>query len=80
LLFDERTPRSDRGGRVIKNSSVHLVGAIPHDAAPGLYKCQTIEALTTGGQTIQFEDPTNEVDYNLWMLAEPDTPPKFGLW
>lgn len=75
----EHPDQFEEGG-IIKNSSTHLVATIPGDAAPGLYRCQAITAFTVGGQEVVFDDPNNEINWDLWVLAEPNTPPRFGHW
>ena len=67
-------------GRIIKHSSTHLWTKIPGNAVPGMYNCRAVVAHTYGGNSISFEDPNNEVNWTFWVLAEEDTPPKFGHW
>jgi len=50
------------------------------DSVPGLYKCGRVLAETVTGKLIEFDDPPNEtIDWELWVLVEPTTSPKFGI-
>lgn len=65
-----------RGGpnNVDFRSTVTLYAEIEADDPPGLYGCTEVFVLTTGGQRLAFEEPP---DMGFWVMAEPDTPPKF---
>jgi hypothetical protein len=66
------------GRRVTYTSTVHLTATIPYTATPGKYKCRSIVAHTLSEKEIPFaDDPRGEVDIELWVLAEPETPPRF---
>ena len=78
----ERVKETSRGeaGQITFYSNVLLNAEIPVDAVPGLYKCGRVLAETVTGKLVAFDDPPNDtIDWELWVLVEPTTPPKFGI-
>lgn len=69
-------PDQEEEGRISMHSSVCFQATIPGNATAGMYKCDTVMVFTYAGKAIPIDDNT-AIEWTLWVLAEPDAPPKF---